>query len=611
MTRFFDTFVEDLNLDDAWHEKLSEILHSYWVARVPIHFSETKRQDGFVKIRVRTDIVTVVSNAESARAVCLQLNQLAGLWTFAFDEDSLTFCALASSLIESAPLDDLEELRFSSLKDRVLVALLAQSAIDQAIIADSIAEPLAQLLGGVPNFTYPSNQSDLREIPDATSGLRRILRERPEYIADEFPNGNFPSAETISAQHLQSLNAIASAHELSVRQTENTTPGAAYALETRSNNGTVAQDTFGLIRTAEFGTTLRFQTTFGIHPDDSAASLANALVWSLWNDNESSLLGHFQSAANSLVYRQDIPLAYLRSMESDFGFANSIYPVDLFTSLAVLTHQAFTTSLEVESSSSESQVSTDWNQISEQVAPIFDSLQAAATAALAVTNPDFDDEDAHRELLDLLPAARLVTFGTFNPNGPTVTSIELFTLNSGDYAMAVMARHPYLPKYGVVAHVRSDLADLTEALRVALPNAMPQLIKYIDLEDCPESHLDIVKEAVIGHIMNVAREREIDLVAETAKTELFLTEPWGLASDGLVDRDRSSEPQAPSFEAAEEFLTVASHPAHIQAHWRFVPDAWDGSLNYNLQRLPLVAPDLRVVWTYNKLIGVVPNQTQD
>lgn len=323
------------------------------------------------------------------------------------------------------------------------------------------------------------------------------------------------------------------------------------------------------------------------------------------------MLGHFQSTANSLVYRQDLPLAYLRSMESEFGFANAIYPVNLFKSLAAQPHEAFTASLDVESSLPESHDDTDWSEISEQGAPIFDSLQAAATAALAVINPDFDDEDTHRELLDLLPAARLVTFGTFNPNGPTVTSIELFSLHSGDYAMAVMARHPYLPKYGVVAHVRSDLADLTEALSVALPNAMAQLINYIDLEDCPETLLDIVKEAVIAHLMNVAREREIDLVAETAKTEQFLTDPWGLASEGLVDRDRLSEPQAPSLEAAKEFLTVASHPAHIQAHWRFVPDAWDGSLNYNLQRLPLVAPDLRVVWTYNKLIGVVPNQPQD
>ncbi len=180
-----------------------------------------------------------------------------------------------------------------------------------------------------------------------------------------------------------------------------------------------------------------------------------------------------------------------------------------------------------------------------------------------------------------VPRHQLVcSFGTFNPAGPTVSSLEVAILMTADedeaYSLYFVMRHPHLPEIRWLgdASSRDGLAQLvSDSLAETDPDsAICGAVEWLDIFDMPE--------AVLNGVRRYAASRDGTELRETAhlllKSPIY---PWSRLGTGGGSPDSAGEPSSESDEAdpLDLWLGALTDRIVIAGIQLFMRSAWEGA----------------------------------
>jgi len=540
--------------DDDWLEA-DGASATYWQARLAQATTVELDSQGQAKWRIRTRIVEQVPDGAEARRLCLALNRYAAGWSFAYNAADRAVDAIAAAY--APPEWDTFLLRLSEI------------AKVSAWMCDVIAERLAETLGAVPAFSHPKSQPGLRETYDGTYFYLQAIRERPEWILD-LTQYQFGDIEDIAALTAQFVGAPSD------------------AVSTDGGNLRIA-----------VGPGLELRAGFGKHPivgagwssslvigprqiTDALAEYLASMTWALFDGPDTNLLGGWIPIPDGPIFRQWTTTSEIRHQEQ-LGSYSGHSAADLWGFTSTLSDVMVVGLSQREpppdadggdGGDADGRAETVIAAISEQARPAVDA------------RPEDREAPADRRLLWLEHRQTLVVAAWFNPMGPTVSSIEVGALPDGTRYLMHFRRHPFGPYYRVVGPLTADGDEsrlLSEATELLVGESLPNVLT---LWSSPEADASGVPAVLRDRIRQTAGEGGEDLAAHAAWLERTKGNPWEFAA---VDQTEAERVKAAARDAA------AKHPAldggfaawweqvssfdNVVQNFRFLPEAWDGSLN--------------------------------
>ncbi len=539
--------------DEEWLE-VDGASATYWQARLPQTTTVAVLPDGRTKWRIRTRIVEHIPAGTDAHQLCVVLNRHAAGWSFAYDSAERSIDAIAA--ICALPQWDTFFLR------------LSEKAKLSAWMSDVIAERLAEALGGVPAFSHPESQSELRERYDGTYHYLENMRGRPEWVLD-LTRHLFPPIEDIAP---------------------------AIAGVVGADPGAVWSDTKAL--RIMIGPRMGLTAGFDTHPifgdgwqsalkmpgqpiTETMAEHLSAITWMLFDSPDTNLLGGWTHEADGLTFQQWNTMSEIRNQEQ-LGSYTGHSATDLwgFTSTLSDAMGAYAESALPEGDDAGGHSDTA-HRAEYIVAAIAEQARPAVTE-----RPDEGDGNADRRLLWLEHRETLAVAAWFNPMGPTVASTQVCALPDGTEYLVYFRRHPFAPYYRVLGPITdgSDTSQIhSEAADLLIGESLPNVLA---LWDNPASAAADVPAALRARVLRAATESGEELQAAAAWIEQTMGNPWEFAA---IDQSEADRVQAAAAEAA------AAHPAsdrgfaawwdqvssfeNVVANFQCLPDAWDGALN--------------------------------
>lgn len=539
--------------DEDWLE-VDGASATYWQARVAQTTTIELSAEGWAKWRLRTRIVEQVPDGAEARRICLALNGYAAGWSFAYNPSDRTVDAIAAA--HAPPHWDTFFLR------------LSETAKLSAWMADVIAERLAEALGGVPAFSHPAAQPGLRETYDGTYHYLETLRGRPEWILD-LTRYRFGSIEDIASTIAQFVGASPDA----VRTDGgNLRIGVGPGLELRAGFG----------QHAIVGAGWRSALVLGPRQiTDALAEYLTAMTWALFDSPETNLLGGWIPSPDGPVFQQWNTTSEIRNQEQLDSYTDHS-PADLWGFTSTLNDVVGALSLREPPPDTDSRSDTG---AAERAATIIAAISEQARPAVD-ERPEDREAPADRRLLWLEHRQTLVVAAWFNPVGPTVSSMEIGALPDGKRYLVHFRRHPFGPYYRVVGPITADGDEselFSEATELLIGESLPNVLT---LWASPEADASEVPEALRDRISEVAAGSGADLAAEAAWLEATKGNPWEFAA---VDQTEAEQVKATAKDAAAAgpasdggygaWWEQVSSFDNVVPNLRFLPDAWDGSLN--------------------------------
>lgn len=533
--------------DDEWLE-FTDSGFTYHPGRLAQHVTTQDLGDGRVAWRLDMPLVGGVEDEGLAVEVCLALNAFACGWSFAYDRGGRSVHALAGL---TAPPD----------WDRHLLRL-AQSAKLAGWFGEAVVDALAEALGGTPLVSRPSTANGPRRTPDALTYLPTALRERPEWVFDPVPY-TFGDLDAVAALF---------AERAGVPAERATVAGDEVRLA-------AGDDSAGLVAGFDLhpllGAGWRSDVRFPVVPDVALPVAATAAAWAMFEDPGATLLGAWVSTPAGLAFRQWSLTGELRGFEQLQGWPGPV-PEILWSVTSTATDAVrWVGTGQVERLL---EVTARPDDVDRAVATTLAALQSGLADSLAVV-PTRQEGRADRHLLWLDEGPTLLLAGWFNPIGPTVSTLELRRDPlTGHGFLVVYTRHPMAPRYVVVARVDSD-----EEIVGALPYAMAEVLagsppNVLSVAACPDGLRDAVLDAV-----RAAAHRQVtdagttfdDLRRHVLRT---LGDPWGYAGEPRPE-GHDAVPQRDG-DAYSAWLAAVCDDDNFAANVMQLPQAWDGSLNY-------------------------------
>lgn len=561
--------------DDEWLE-VDGTTATYWQARLAQTTTIENLPDGRTKWRVRTRIVNDVTAGSDVHELCLALNRFAAGWSFAYDPEARTVDAVVAIC---APVDwDTFFLR------------LSEKAKLSAWMSDVLAERLAEAVGGVPAFSHPRAQSAVRESFDGTYYLLQTLRARPEWILD-LTHFRFPRVEETAATIAEMVGAPEEAvwsddTELRIML------GASMGLSAGFDRHPVVGDCW--------------QSSLVVPPRQSSTALAEhlgAMTWALFDGPDTNLLGAWTIEDDALKFRQWNTMSEVRYQEH----------LGSFTGHSVADLWGFTSTLsDVLGMLSESELPADddsqsGGEVAELAAHIAAAIAEQARPAVS-ERPVLDEEPADRRLLWLYRRQILVVAAWFNPMGPTVTSTEVCALPDGTEYLVHFRRHPLSPYYRVIGPLTDgdDAELMDEATELLLGGGLPNVLTLWYAPGATAADVpDYLREAILA----AKGDADPGLAGDAAWIEHTLGSPWEFAAFDQTEAHQFKVEAQREFDAhpsADRGFAMwwqqASRYENVLSNFRFLPDAWDGTLNTQqaFNNLRLFDTDPLIV-TYSKI----------
>ncbi len=510
--------------------------------------------EGWAKWRIRTRIVAQVPDSAEARQVCLSLNRYAAGWSFAYNAADQTVDAIAAAY--APPQWDTFLLR------------LSETAKLSAWMCDVIAERLAETLGGVPAFSHPATQADPREEYDGTYHYLETLRGRPEWILD------------LTRYRFEAIEDIASVTATFVGAQPESVQCDGDAL--RIAVGTGLDLAAGFDKHPVFGAGWRSSLVLRPRPATAAVSeYLSAMTWALFDGTDTNLLGGWAPDTHGLTFQQWNTMSEIRNQEQ----------LDSYTGHSATDLWGFTSTLsDVMVLLSQRQPPPDGDS-----GPGGDAAERADTVIAAISEqarpavterPEEGEAPADRRLLWLEHRQTLAVAAWFNPMGPTVTSTEVCALPDGTEYLVHFRRHPFAPYYRVVGMLKPEGDEsrlLSEATDLLFGASLPNVLT---LWNNPNAEASEVPEVLRDRIREIACEDGKDLAANAAWVERTKGNPWEFAAVDQTEaqsvkaaaRDAAAANPSPDGGFAAWWQQVSGFD-NVLANFRFLPEAWDGSLN--------------------------------
>jgi hypothetical protein len=539
--------------DEAWLE-VDGASATYWLARLPQTTTVDVLPDGRTKWRIRTRIVEQIPDGTGVHQLCVALNRYAAGWSFAYSADERTVDAIAA--ICAPPEWDTFFLR------------LSEKAKLSAWMSDVLAERLADAVGGVPAFSHPQAQSGVRESFDATYHYLETLRGRPEWVLD-LTRYQFPPVEDTAAEIAEKVGA----------------PDAVWSDEDElrilltNNLGLWA----GFDRHPVFGD--GWQSSLIMPPRQISETVAGqlaAITWALFDDPESNLLGGWILEDAGLTFRQWNGTSEVRNQEQ-LGSYTGHSSTELWEFTSTLSDALGALDETALVNDSDAEPDSDAADRAEYIAAAIVERARPAVVEHRIEG----EEPADRRLLWLQHRRTLVVAAWFNPMGPTVCSTEVCTLPDGSEYLVHFRRHPLAPFYSVLGPIEPgvDLERIHQEATVLLigDESLPNVLK---LWENPEAAPTDVPEALRDTVIDVAQRSGRDLIGRAAWISHTMGSPWQFAAVDQSDAKKVAAAASAAASATAEpdqgfanWWKLVSSFENVAANFRFLPDAWDGTLN--------------------------------
>ena len=541
--------------DDDWLE-FTDTGFTYHPGRLAQHVTTQDLGDGRVKWRLDMPLVGGVEDEALAVEVCLALNAFACGWSFAYDRGARSVHALAA--LAAPPEWDRHLLR------------LAQAAKLAGWFGEAVVDALAAALGGTPLVSRPADAAAPRRTPDALTYLPTALRERPEWVFDPVPY-TFGDLDALAAVFAERAGVPAGRVQVTGDEIR-----IAAGADDGSADDPAAELVAGFDVHPLLGTGWRSDVRFGRVPDPAFPVAATAAAWAMFEDPSATLLGGWVSTDEGFAFRQWSLTTELRGFEQLPGWPGPVPEILWGVTSTATDAVAWMHGGRLENLL---ELTAFPDDVDRAVAATLAALHAGVAGSLAEV-PTRQDGRADRHLLWLDEGPTLLLAGWFNPIGPTVSTLELRRDPlTGQGLLVAYTRHPMAPRYVVVA--RAETAD---DVRAALPYAMAEVLagsppNVLSVAACPEDLRDAVLDAV-----RAAAHRQVadagttfdDLRRHILRT---LADPWGYAGEPRPPGHERPVPQRDG-DAYAGWLAAVCDDDNFAANVMALPQAWDGSLNY-------------------------------
>jgi hypothetical protein len=591
-----------LNAGEDWLVQHSRTNYSYWQNTLETKLSSEANDDGSIKLRAATIIATNIKDAKLAERVCASLNYLATSWAFAYDYTDQTIKALSSHNLRVQDSDNAPTQRVVEPApfQNAWFVLFANIIWAQNAMSAELAREIARVTNGEPSFSKPANLSELRAVTDPFNHIPEVLRQRPEWVVDVRPYTQWPRFDQIAELTLAIAN-----DELNTRYKweigESTETSA--LLGQKSDGGYVAN--LGINHAQDF----RYGETFSVvHPisrpsDLPDTELANRANLAMFELETTTQFGSWRSTNGSFAFNQNIPSAFIRSIESSAGAAAlADYTPVFFARLTkfALDIEDCLRALQIRESKSEVE---DFAEETQELAHKFKkTLEFPSTAFL--TNLGDDAEEASSNPL-ALRGETLYNFYSvliFNPIGPTIHSLEAYGTDSDDLVFMDTMRHPLYPAYRGIAKSSPSSPEVMQIFEASIERMIKNIPSYLYMDECPDEIRPALNELVKVRLLKLAQEQNVDIQAKLARLKELNESPWQRVDHDLEPIPESSTP-ATIDQVSEYFAYITSFENTI-LFWNHIPDAWDGSLNNAASNGFIDETNVGpLFWSYNGEIG--------
>jgi hypothetical protein len=173
------------------------------------------------------------------------------------------------------------------------------------------------------------------------------------------------------------------------------------------------------------------------------------------------------------------------------------------------------------------------------------------------------------------------SFGTFNPAGPTVSSLEVAISRTRDgetaYDLYYVMRHPHSPdiRWLGAASSRDELARLvSDSLAETGPDeGICGAVEWLDIFD--------MSDAVLDGVRRFADSQDDTELRETAYLLLSCpTNPWERMGPGTSGGEPTGETPSGEPDPVELWLEAVTDPAVIAGCQLYLRSAWEGSKEF-------------------------------
>lgn len=592
-----------LQADKEWLVQNAPNNYSYWQNTLEAHLSAEANEDGSIKLRAESIVVKDIEDRELAERVCASLNYLAPSWSFAYDYEEQTIKALSSLNLfihksgEAPTRNVVEPEPFQN----AWLTIFANTIWAQNTLSADLAEQISQAINGKPAFSKPAHQPNFRETPDTFNHIPNALRQRPEWVMDIRPYTQWPSFADIAEQvALIGNEEMFNGTEWEVAESSDESA----LLSNTDDSGLVG--TLGLSHAQDF----RYGETFSIvHPVNrppvfSDFELGNKANLQMFESGTTTQFGNWRFSNGSFAFSQNIPAAFIRTIESSAGAAAlANYSPVFFARLAKFTLDLEDLLSDLQRGKPRPQKSDNPEGIQEQAHAFIQSIQETSTEARNHFSSSYDDATSDPRILRGESLYNFFTIGIFNPIGPTIHSLEAFAGGGSDLILVDVMRHSLYPAYLPIAQFSPSSPDLITLFESSIDRMFNHIPEYIYMDDCPEQIRPALDDLIKEKLLKLAHEQNVDVAGKLARLIELNQSPWQ-----RVDHDLEPIPDATKSatkDQVEELFAFITAPENIILFWNHIPDAWDGSLN-SASRTGFI-DDTSVgplVWTYNGYLGI-------
>ena len=591
-----------LNADEDWLVQHNPTNYSYWQNTLETQLSAAANEDGSIKLRAATIIATNIDDAKIAERVCASLNYLACSWTFAYDYDEKAIKALSSLNLyihnsnEAPTRGVVEPQPFQNAWFTIFTNIIwAQNAMSA-----ELAQEIAKATNGIPAYSKPINQTDLRTQPDVFNHIPDVLRQRPEWVLDTRPYTQWPAFETIADQTaLMANEELVRPYEWLV---EESTKNSAL-LSNKSETGYVGS--LGIRRFQDFRYGESFSSVhFIARPNKfSDFELLNRANLFMHESAETTQFGTWRFTEETFTFNQSIPAAFIRCIESSAGaIVLSDYNPVFFSRLNRFTLNIDDCLRSIQNSEPVDQSADNAGDIADLVIGFMKTLEAPANDLLIMFSNRYEQATSNPLILRGECLYNFLTICVFNPIGPTIHSLEAYGAAGNNLIVVDAMRHPLYPAYlpiGIFHPTSQAILDMFESSIDRMFNHIPD---YLYMDSCPNDIRPAIDGLIKTKLLNLAHEQNINVQASLTRLKALNQSPWQ-----RVDHDLEPLPEATypaTNEQVEELFNYITSPENTVLFWNHIPDAWDGSLNNASGNGFIDATDVGPLsWTYVKNIG--------
>jgi hypothetical protein len=558
----FSDFIENfVQPDSEWLVFDSGQRCTYWQYRMAQNYEIRESVDGQIHLISAIALVIGVTDSEKALKLCNDLNAYTGNFSFAYNEELDSVFSLCS--VTADPGDNVTLRRF------------ALATIDQAWLSDQLSSSIAEEVGGQVNWWSPREDGVLREWPDVNFHQQTAVRSRPEWVSEilpwEFPTGlelgRFFEIELWDGRNFAGL----AMEKFELEQADETV-----FLLRGKKTGDYLRALW--IEDLLYGTSFTSELRIVSNGDVDLQS-ANDFIWAMIGSPTGQLLSGIYSFKGGICFRSILPSWQLRKMSEDLssGSRSAKFLLDHFD----VYNNMYNHSIRARRYEWQERSGSDFDS-SDMALPIVNALSTFGQAILDNPNYGQGQSPVDRRFLWIAEEARVLSYGFFNPMGPTFGLLFTSPAHGGSKrALVHVMRHTVSPVFEVLGHYsdRVEFFDLLEKTSREFLSSPPTWMTFFN--PGPEEDVAEMRRVIVEGLTERWSENSesIDLLEKANRIKTFGVTPWQYASHE-PEKQTVIQHFGPEIDPMLAYLAAAEDPEVLNAMLSTLPYAWDGAINF-------------------------------